>query len=81
MNHPQVKFRKTFVQATYPDGTSFSVPGNPLLISGMEREMDYEAVPLGYNTIEVFSEVADLEVVHKVMDPVLTDITEKKPQK
>ena len=81
VNHPQVKFRKTFVQATYPDGTSFSVPGNPLLISGMEREMDYEAVPLGYNTIEVFSEVADLEVVHKVMDPVLTDITEKKPQK
>lgn len=78
VEHPQVKFRKTFVQATYPDGTSFTVPGNPLVMSDMAREMDYETVPLGYNTIDVFSEVADEKLVHKVMDPVLEAIKENQ---
>ena len=50
-NHPQVQHRQTMVQATYPNGVSFKVPGNPILMSGMERQTEYEAVPLGYNTI------------------------------
>ena len=77
VNHPQVAHRGTFVNATYPDGTSFRVPGNPLLMSGMERQMDYETVPLGYNTIDVLSQVADAETVHQIMDPVLAQVEEK----
>lgn len=46
-NHPQVQHRQTMVQATYPNGVSFKVPGNPILMSGMERQTEYEAVPPG----------------------------------
>lgn len=77
VNHPQVAHRNSFVNAAYPDGTTFRVPGNPMLMSGMERELDYEAVPLGYNTIEVLAQVADLETVHQIMDPVLAQVKEK----
>ncbi len=70
--------RGTFVNAAYPDGTNFRVPGNPLLMSGMDRQMDYETVPLGYNTIDVLSQVADPETVHQIMDPVLAQVEEKK---
>lgn len=80
VNHPQVKFRETFVDAVYPDGTKFSVPGNPLIMSGMEREKSYETVPLGYNTVEVLSEVADAETVQRIMDPVLQQVAEKQKQ-
>lgn len=78
VNHPQVEYRKTFVQATYPDGTSFKVPGNPMLMSGVERQMDFETVPLGYHTFEVLSEVADEDTLHRIMDPVMEQVEEKK---
>lgn len=78
VNHPQVKFRNSFVHAVYPDGTDFVVPGNPMMMSGMEREMNYETAPLGCHTIQVFSEVASPEKVHQVMDPVLKQVEEKK---
>ena len=75
-NHPQVKHRQTMVRATYTNGVSFQVPGNPIVMSGMERQTEYEAVPLGYNTIEVLREVADEEAVHRVFDPVLKNVEE-----
>lgn len=78
VNHPQVKFRNTFVHAVYPDGTDFLVPGNPILMSGMEREMEYETVPLGYHTMEVFSEIADSEQVRQIMEPVMEQVHQKK---
>lgn len=78
VNHPQVAYRKTFVNACYPDGTSFKVPGNPMIMSGMERDSDYETVPLGYNTIEILSEVAAEAKVHELMDDVLEKVTEHK---
>ena len=64
------------VQATYPNGVSFKVPGNPILMSGMERQTEYEAVPLGYNTIEVLREVAGEAEIHQVFDPVLNHVGE-----
>lgn len=75
-NHPQVQHRQTMVQATYPNGVSFKVPGNPILMSGMERQTEYEAVPLGYNTIEVLREVAGEAEIHQVFDPVLKHVEE-----
>lgn len=75
-NHPQVQHRQTMVQATYPNGVSFKVPGNPILMSGMERQTEYEAVPLGYNTIEVLREVAGEAEIHPVFDPVLNHVEE-----
>lgn len=74
VKHPQVEFRKVFVNAVYPDGTSFKVPGNPMLMSGVEREMNCSTALLGQNTIEVLEQVADLDTVHKIMDPVLEKI-------
>ncbi len=75
-NHPQVQHRGTMVRATYPNGVSFQVPGNPILMNDMERQMEYEAVPLGYNTIEVLSQVADEAEVHALFDPVLKNVEE-----
>lgn len=75
-NHPQVQHRQTMVQATYPNGVSFKVPGNPILMSGMERQTEYEAVPLGYNTIEVLREVAGEAEIHQFFDPVLNHVEE-----
>lgn len=76
--HPQVQYRKSFVNAVYPDGTSFKVPGNPLRISGVEYQEDYYAAPLGHDTIDVFSQVADADTVHRIMDPVLAQVAEKQ---
>ena len=70
-HHPQVEYRKTIVNATFPNGVSFRVPGNPMWMSGMERQTEYEAVPLGYNTFEVLGEVADEDTLHRIFDPVL----------
>ena len=78
VNHPQVEYRKTFVNATYPDGTSFKVPGNPMLMSGVERQMNFETVPLGYNTFEIMSEVSYEEIIHRIMDPVMEQVEAKK---
>lgn len=76
-SHPQVLHRKTFVNAVYPDGTSFRVPGNPLAVSGMERQMDYPTAPLGADTIAILSEVADEKTVHELMDPILDQAAER----
>ena len=75
-NHPQVQYRKTFVDAVYPNGTSFTVPGNPLRMSGMEDQREYPTAPLGSSTIEIFSQVEDPAVVHEIFDPVLAQVAE-----
>ena len=70
VNHPQVAFRKTFVNANYANGIHYSVPGNPLLVSGMEREMEYPTAKLGEHTFEILGEVCDAKTLHEIMDPV-----------
>ena len=74
--HPQVAHRKTLVNANFPNGVSFTVPGNPIHMSGLVRETEYDAVPLGYNTIEVLKEVADEATVHQIFDPLLQQVEE-----
>lgn len=74
--HPQVQFRKTLVNAVYPDGTTFKVPGNPMLMNDLERETEYEMAPLGANTMEVLKEVSDEETLHEIFDPVLKEVEE-----
>lgn len=75
-NHPQVQYRKTIVNANYANGVTFRVPGNPILMSDLEREMDYTAAELGENTFEVLGEVADQETLHQLFDPVLEKVSE-----
>lgn len=75
-NHPQVKHRQTFVNATFPNGVAFQVPGNPIHMSGMERQTEYSAATLGHHTFEVLSEVADEETLHRLFDPVLKAVRE-----
>ena len=64
----------------YPDGTHFQVPGNPMQMSGMERQMDFETARLGEDTIRILSEVADEAKVHAIMDPVLKQAKEKSDE-
>lgn len=75
-NHPQVQYRKTIVNANYANGVTFRVPGNPILMSDLERETDYTAAALGENTFEVLGEVADQETLHQLFDPVLEKVSE-----
>lgn len=77
VNHPQVKHRGTIVKATYPDGTSFRVPGNPLHISEMENKRNYEVYPLGTHTMDVLSEVEKEEQLRPLMEPVLKAVRKK----
>lgn len=70
MEHPQVAFRHTFVNTTYDNGISYLVPGNPLVISDMERETEYHAARIGENTFEILGEVCDEARLHEIMDPV-----------
>ena len=53
------------------------MPGNPIRMSDMDHKERYAAVPLGYNTVEVLSEVVDEKKVHEIMDPVLKQAEEK----
>lgn len=75
-NHPQVQHRNTIVNATYANGVTFRVPGNPILMSDLERETDYTASELGENTFEVLGEVADQETLHQLFDPVLEKVAQ-----
>lgn len=75
-NHPQVQHRQTLVDAVYPDGTTFRVPGNPILMNDLERQTEYEMAPLGFHTMEVLREVAEEETLHEVLDPMLKEVEE-----
>ena len=48
-----------------------------MLMSGMERQMEYQTAELGADTIDVLSEVADVKRVHELMDPVLAQADAK----
>jgi len=74
--HPQVKARQLIVDSVYPDGTTFKVAANPLHMSGIEPGTRYEVVPLGYNTIEVLSEIADSDKIHELFDPILESVAQ-----
>lgn len=75
--HPQVAYRGTIVNTVYPNGTSFRVPGNPILMSGVERQMEYSAALLGQDTMDVMKEVADEAVVREVFEPVLKEVADQ----
>lgn len=46
--HPQIAERGMIVRASYPDGSSYRVPANPIHMSGMERQTEYPVYPPGY---------------------------------
>ena len=73
-NHPQVEYRKMIVNAKYPNGVTFQVPGSPMQMSGMERQMDFDTALLGQDTFDILSEVADPAEVHRVFDPVMEKV-------
>lgn len=79
-NHPQIAHRKTFVDAVYPNGVKFTVPGNPISMSGMERQTTYETATLGEHTFEVLSEVADEAELHEIFDPVMAKAREAEKE-
>ena len=74
VKHPQTEFRHTFVDAKFPNGVVFRVPGNPIRISGMKHRTEYPAAPLGYHTYEVLSQAADIQEIHRLFDPVLDEV-------
>ncbi len=65
--------RNMVVTAKYPTGQEFKVTGNPIKMSDMEQDTEYEAVPIGYNTFEVLSQYEDLDTLHEIFDPVLAE--------
>lgn len=77
-DHEQLKYRKLFVNAEFPNGVTFQVPGNPIHMSGMERKTEYFAAPLGYYTFEVLEKAADADTVHELFDPVLREVREEE---
>lgn len=40
--HPQVKHRRTFVKASYPDGDSYTVPLSPIRMNDIEYVSEYQ---------------------------------------
>lgn len=74
VSHSQVAHRHTLVDATFPNGVTFRVPGNPIHINGMKREEQYPAAFLGYHTFEVLREVAEENELHRIFDPVLEEV-------
>lgn len=73
-NHPQVAHRQTIVNTTFANGTTFRVPGNPIHMSDMERQLDYPAATLGQDTFDVLKEVADEKTLHEIFDPVFEKV-------
>ncbi len=65
--------RNMIVTAKYPTGQEYKVTGNPVKMSGMEDETEYEAFPLGYHTFEILSKYEDEKTLHEIYDPVLAE--------
>lgn len=76
VNHPQVAVRNMIVNAVYPDGTEFKVPGCPIKMSDMEEQTEYKASVLGSDTFDVLSDYADMEELHEIYDTVLQNCAE-----
>ncbi len=77
VSHPQVLYRKTFVNAVYDNGITYSVPGNPMQVAGMERQTEYRAAKIGENTMEILGEVCTQEELEQVVAPVQKQAEEK----
>jgi CoA:oxalate CoA-transferase len=75
-NHPQLKYRKTIVNASYANGVTFQVPGNPMYMSGVERITEYKAATLGEHTFEILGEIANEKTLHEIFDPVMSKVKE-----
>lgn len=45
--HPQIAERNMIFRASYPDGSTYLVPGNPIQMSGMERQTEYTVYTAG----------------------------------
>ena len=75
-NHPQIAYRKALVDTEFENGVKFTVPGNPILMSGVERGEVYKAAALGEHTFEILSEVEEEGRLHELFDPVFERITE-----
>ena len=73
-NHPQVRYRGMIVEADDSGGAVFQVPGNPIHMSGVEREKKFHAAQLGEDTFEVLREVAEPEELHRLFDPILEQV-------
>lgn len=73
-NHPQIAYRKALVDTEFENGVKFTVPGNPILMSGVERGEVYKAAALGEHTFEILSEVESEEKLHELFDPVFEKI-------
>ena len=76
VNHPQIAARNMIVNAVYPDGTAFKVPGCPIKMSDLEERSEYTAEAMGANTFEVLSQVADMSTLHEIYDSVLESCAE-----
>lgn len=75
-NHPQVAARKMIVDAVYEDGTRFQVPGDPIHMSGVERDTEYATAGLGEHTFAILKEVESEEMLHELFDPLMAKIKE-----
>jgi len=73
VDHPQIAARNMIVNAVYPDGTAFKVPGNPIKMSGLEDETDYSTSVMGADTFKVLANYADETTLHEIYDQVLAD--------
>ena len=73
VQHPQILARNMIVNAVYPDGDTFKVPGAPIKMSDMEDETEYRTVTVGYDTIEVLSQYVDEAKVHEIYDDVIKE--------
>ena len=65
--------RDMVVTAKYPTGQTYRVTGNPIKMSDMERQTEFEAYPLGYHTMEVLKDYVDEQTLHEIFDPVLDE--------
>ena len=54
------------------------MPGNPILMSGVERGEVYKAAALGEHTFEILKEVEDESKLHELFDPVFEKIEESQ---
>lgn len=81
VEHPQTLARHMLVNATYPGGTTFKVPGCPVKMSDLEEADDYSVADLGENTIEILSQYCSTATLHEIYDPVLQQCAESSHSK
>lgn len=71
--HPQIAARNMIVDAAYPDGTKFQVPGCPIKMEEVGDEKSYHVAPLGFDTFDILSQYAAPALLHEIYDSVLEE--------